>query len=87
MQIEAKKKEVKKTEALLTNAKYKESVVTEDIRKEKEAVAIYVKSTNEETSKHSAESSKSKGQFDSYFALSRYDNFFMQDIWSIVEKE
>ena len=53
MQIEAKKKEVKKTEASLTNAKYKESVVNEDMRKEKEIVVAYVKATNEKTSTHS----------------------------------
>jgi len=53
MQIEAKKKEVKKTEALLTNAKYNESVVTEEIRKEGDVKAAYVIATNEKTNKHS----------------------------------
>lgn len=65
----------------MTNAKYQESLLLDDIRKEKQQNDLYLKEKEEERKKEEDECKKHIDQFNSYFDLSRFDNFYMTEIW------
>ena len=79
--IDSKQKALKAKERELTNAKYQVSLAEDDIRKEKQATDAYLKEKDDQKQKELDACKKHNDQFDSYFALSRFDNFYMSEIW------